>query len=255
MKFSHLLALGMIAFIVFRLTQDVRNPAAPEPERRPAVQVIERGGDPTITIRGGNGSDDNRNTESILKVLLQRLAAATAATPSAKGQAAGDWTESGFRPVDGGASPAAAGPTPLPLSPREKLRLVEARRPVLTKQYGPPNGYQGMLRRHLGNGKVAVGTSEVGECTVEDYEPGDRQVDGTMISFDAWSVGAETYVNAKGERRTLRRLIYAPPPLPLWDKYGRPLNRDVLPPEVVREAGIHTSTALDPPKPKDSGRP
>src|SRR4051812_28161881 len=165
MKFSHLLALGMIAFIVFRLTQDTRDPAAPEPERRPAVQVIERSGEPTITIRGDNGNgngmgsanSDNRSTDSMLKVLLQRLAAATAATPNGKGQAGGDWTDSGFRPVDGGASSVPAGPPPVPLSPREKLRMVEARRPILTKQYGAPNAYQGMLRRHLENGKVAVG--------------------------------------------------------------------------------------------------
>jgi hypothetical protein len=245
MKLSHLLALGLIALIVFRLTQDVRNPPAPEPAHRVITEVIQRSGDPTITVRGDNGNAGSReSTDSAIKTILQRLAAAVPAA-SPRAPAPSDSTVPSQSPVPVAGSPVTAGPPPVPLSPREKLRIAEARRPVLTKEYGLPATYQGILRRHLEYGKIAVATHDLGECFVEEYEPGERQSDGAMITFEAWSVGAQNYTTSDGEKRVVRRLIYAAPPLPLWDKFGRPINRDVIPPDAVREAGIHTPTMLD----------
>lgn len=264
MKFSHILVLGLIAFIVYRLTLSVQvaDPVSREPARGRRVEILQTDGGPVDRIRTESvagdrvsvdrvsgervmsekvSGDGKMSTESALKVILQRLIAAAPARTPPPAELTFDPPPPGQPPVAVSAPAAAA----VPLSPRERLRISEARRPALTKEYGPPLSYHGVIRRHLLDGRLLVGSSEGGACVLEDCEPAERQADGTVISFSAWSPGMQSYTDPDGEKRQLRRLIYAAPPLPLWDRYGRPINRDVLPPETVRAAGIHTATMLD----------
>jgi hypothetical protein len=250
MKLSHLLALALIAFIVFRLTQTVQVPPPQEPQRRGVTEVFQTNGEPARPIRiDQDGGESRASTESTIKTLLQRLmSAAPAATP--REQAAADWIlTSPPKPLPGEPLVVATGPgspAQIPLTPRERLKIREANRPLYNRQYGRPHGYQGIILRHLDNGAIIIRSKEEGELMVEQYEPGERQADSALITFEAWPTGLQQiFTNAKGEERTVRRLIYATPPLPVWDKYGRPLNRDVLAPETIREAGIHSSSAFE----------
>jgi hypothetical protein len=131
------------------------------------------------------------------------------------------------------------------LPSRERLRLSEARRPALEREYGLAQYYQGIIRRHVADGTILIESREVGFCLVEDYQEGERMPDGASAGFDAWSTGTRQFTESDGKQRTALYLIHANPPLPLWDKYGRTINRDVLPPETIRKAGIHTETMLD----------
>lgn len=261
MKISHLLVLGLIAFIVYRLTQTVQEPIAPEPERRGVIDLLQTTRAPVKTLRSDNGlgissaekpiiiersaggevsgeerqgADNREAAANAIRTILQRLVAATPAPAM---------------PFESALPPAAAAPgaaaTPVPASERDRLRISEARRPGMMKEFGAPRPYGGYVKRHFDPRTVLVETREVGDCIVEDFEGAQRMADGSRADFEAWLVGAQSYVNSKGERRTVQRLMHAAPPLPLWDKFGRPINRDVLPAETIKAAGIHTSTAFE----------
>jgi hypothetical protein len=242
MKISHLLVLGLIAFIVFRLTQSVQDPPPRDSEQRDAGELIETNSAPVRTDSAPvrtetTGSASRKGVDSPIRTILQRLIAPPpAATPTSQVASAPNLS------TEPAASPAA---TPVPLAPRERLRMAQERRSTLVKEYGPPRAYQGRLHQHLEPGTVVVRTREAGEFVLEEYEAEESQSDGAMIAFDAWSAGVRTFTNPDGGKVSVRRLIHASPPLPLWDQYGRPINRDVVPVETVREAGIHTPTMLD----------
>jgi len=234
MKITQLLALALIAFIVFRLTQSVQTspPAAPEPAG--AVEYIQTSEAPTRSP--DRDSESRKSTDSLLRALLQRLAA-PAPVPSSP-------TASESIPGPSG-QPAVAVATPVPLPPREQLRLSEARRPALERQYGAPRNFRGVLRQHMPDGTVLIDSSEVGYLRVEDYQSAQQMAVGAIVDFEAWSTGNRLYNDPDGRPRSALYLIHANPPLPLWDKYGRAINRDVLPPEAIHKAEIHTDTTLD----------
>lgn len=240
MKITHLLVLGLIAFIVFRLTQSVQDPPPPSPEpgRTEYIQTTE------APARSPDRDSENRKSaDSPLKTILQRLVA-PAPTPAPATMPRPPVAPESI-PSQPGPPTTAAVATPVPLSPREQLRLSEARRPALEREYGSPKYYRGFLRQHMPDGTVLVEAIDAGFCRVEDYQDAQRMPDGAPVSFDAWSTGARIYADPDGRQRSALYLIHAGPALPLWDNYGRPINRDVLPPETIRKAGIHTETMLD----------
>lgn len=233
MKISHLLALALVAFIVYRLTEPVQNAPAPAPPPTGTVEYIQTDAPARSLERDG---ESRKGTDSLLKSILQRLAAPARATPSPAA------SESIPSPAG---QPAVAVATPVPLSPREQLRLSEARRPALERQYGEPRNFRGILRQHMPDGTVLVDSSELGYLRVEDYPAAQQMPVGAVVDFEAWSTGNRGYHDPDGRPRSALYLIHANPPLPLWDHYGRPINRDVLPPESIQKAGIHTETMLD----------
>jgi hypothetical protein len=258
MKITHFLVIGLIGFIVYRLTQTVQD-APPNAEPRARVEYLQTNDTPGRNS-GGDGETRKAATSPLIAI-LQRLAAATpppapAGAPrlpvvseAAPGQPSqpDQFSQPGqpFQPSRPGQPAAAAVVPPVPLSPRERLRLSEARRPALEDQYGPPQYFRGILRRHLPDGTILIGSSEVGLCIVEDYREGERMADGSIVGFDAWRTGSRVYQEPDGPERTALYLVHSGPPLPLWDQYGRPINRDVLAPETIRKAGVHTETPLD----------
>jgi hypothetical protein len=254
MKITQLLLVGLIAFIVFRLTQSVQDPPSREPEPgRRVFDLLQTSAGPARSPGPDSAElpepDRRRDTNAAIITLLQRLIAATPAPTQRPSVASND---------DLRGEPSAPAPAPIAffpakpaaadapqLTPRERLRISEARRPMLKKQYGEPQYYKGLLRRHMPDGTILMGTSEVGDCLVEDYEAAERLPDGAQIGCYAWATGTRSYTSSEGKARSVLYLVHIGPPLPIWDEYGRPINRDVLPPETVRDVGLHSATMLD----------
>lgn len=259
MKVIHLLVIGLIGFIVYRLTASVQppSPEAPAPERVTRIEYIQTPGAPATSAPvsylapgpmaapapgapapaasvpaapapAAQAISDRSDTETLLRSVLQKLSAAIpnkAADPAAQPGAPADLA---------------------PMAPPtiDQLRASQERRLLHLKQRGAPQYYKGIVRRHLDGDTILVASGEVGECIVDEYVKA-GVADGSIIVFEAWKIGTKNYTRFDGEVRTALHLIYAAAPLPLWDSYGKPINRDIMPPEAVQKAGLHTETMLD----------
>jgi hypothetical protein len=135
----------------------------------------------------------------------------------------------GAKPVlsAGAASPVAAPP----LTERQRLRNREELRAKFTERYGEARSYHALVLQHLKGGSILMGVnSRTGDFILAGHPDPVEFANGTFVDFYGWSTGTETYETVSGSTRTLPRLLYTTPPIPIWNKYGSPINRDIYVP-------------------------
>ena len=125
------------------------------------------------------------------------------------------------------AAPASAGPGS-DLTERQRQRELEKVRVEMTLKYGDPGTYRGLVKGHVQDGRsLLVGGGAIGDSILVGHPKNSGIADGDVIDFEGWETGTDSYKIDEGKSRTVRRLQYCPPPLMLWNQYGKPINRDI----------------------------